>query len=39
MTDRHLNKIYPTLHSMYDSKTRVYTKNVKDCDFSSKMIS
>lgn len=34
--DKYYNKIYPTLHPMYDPKTRVYTKNVKDCDFEFK---
>lgn len=46
MYDKHLvtfkeknayyNKIYPTLHPMYDPNTRVYTKTVKDCDFEFK---
>ena len=43
MYDRHLitfkdkaeyyNKIYPTLHPMYDPNTRIFTKNAKDNDF------
>lgn len=30
------NKIYPILHNKYDSNTRVYTKEPKECDFEFK---
>lgn len=34
--DKFYNKIYPTLHPMYNNGNRVYTKAAKDCDFEWK---